>query len=110
MHQSNSLRLVRGDHFSRQAKLVGKSLSAQSRQALRASITRQDSQLYFRLAQPGCLAREPNRTGKRQFAAAAQRESINRADRGLADCFEQMKHSLSEPRKILSANGSLFCR
>src|SRR5271166_5761554 len=83
-------------------------LSAQSRQALRASIPRKNSQLYFRLAKPCRLARKPDRTAKRQFAATAECEAIDRANRRPPDGFEQMKYPLAKERKLLPVNGSLL--
>ena len=81
--QSDALRFFRRNHFAGQAKFVRHALAAQSRQPLRSAIPWQNSQLHFRLSQLRRLARDSNRARECQLAAAAQRESINRADRRL---------------------------
>src|SRR5467141_2421637 len=105
--QADALRFFRRDHFAGKAKFMRHSLAAQPRQALRSAITWQDPEFHFRLTEFRRLAGDPNGTGKRQLAAAAQCKSIDRADRWFPHRFQQMENPLSEERKFLAVDRCL---
>src|SRR5438309_1158249 len=84
---TNAKRIIGRNHFSRQAQFVSDSLAAQAGKPLRSAIAREDSKFYFGLPEPCGLARETHRTGQRHFASAAQRETVDRRDRGLSQRF-----------------------
>src|SRR5437667_2707297 len=79
--QPDALCFFRRNHFACQAQFVRHAFAAQSRQALRPAVSRQNSQLHFRLPELRGLAGDSNGAGTRQLAPAAQRKSIARAAR-----------------------------
>src|ERR1700676_1292442 len=94
--QADAKSLLRRNHFSRQAQFVRNSLSAQAGKPLRSAVAGDDSELYFRLPEFRGLACQTDRAGQRQFTTAAQREAIDRRDRGLSQRFELMKNTLAK--------------
>src|ERR1700674_1085936 len=107
VHQADALSLFRADHFSRKAKFVRDAFAAKARQPLRPSITRNNSKLHFRLPQSRSLAGQTNRASECNLATPAEREAIDRANRRLTHCLEQMQNSLPEKREFLSAHRRL---
>src|SRR5438445_6338970 len=65
-------------------------------------MARQKTSLYFGVAERRGFAGGSHRATQSQFAAAAERKTVDRADRRLADSFEKMEHALAKQRKILS--------
>src|SRR6266403_1606530 len=107
IHNSDTLRLFRGDHFAGKAKFVRHTLAAQPRQPLRSAVTGKDPEFHFRLAELRRFAGDSNGAGKRQLAAASQRKSIDRADRWLPHRFQQMENALAEERKFFAVDRCL---
>ena len=94
IHQADAQRLFGRDHFARKNQLVRDSLAAQPRQPLRSAVSGKNAEFHFRLAQSCVAARNAHRAGKRQFAAAAQCESVDRRNRRLSQRFEPVKNFL----------------
>src|SRR5438093_10923106 len=105
--QPDALCFFRRNHFAGQAQFVRHAFAAQSRQALRSAVSRQNPQLYFRLPELRGLACDSDGARKRQLAPAAQRKSIDRADRRLPHRLQQMKNTLPEKRKFLAIDRCL---
>ena len=77
-------------------------LRDKTRQALGPAVAGHDAELHFRLAKPGILARQAERAGHGEFAAAAQSIAVHRRDDGFAQVFDQVEHVLAEERKLLA--------
>ena len=107
IHQTNALRLLGGNHFPRQAKLMRHTFAAETRQPLRTAIAGQNSQFHFGLAQLGGLTGDANRAGKRQFTAAAQRKSVNHTNGRFSHRLQQMENALAVQRKLFAIHRSL---
>ena len=105
IHQPDPLRLFRRNHFARQTQFMRHAFAAQPRQPLRSAVTRNNSELHFRLPQLRRLARDADRARQRHLASAAQRKPIDRANRRLPHRLQQMKHALPKQRKIFSIDG-----
>ena len=82
--------------------------AAKTRQALRAAIAGQKAKFHFGLAEPRIFAGDANGAAKRQFAAAAEREAINRRNRGLAHGLELVKGRLAEQRIFFALDRGLL--
>src|SRR5207249_7432226 len=82
-------------------------LPDETRQALRAPISRRDPQLHLRLSELRILAGDPDMTRHRQLAAAAERESVDRGDHRLAAGLEAPEDRLPALRARFAVEGPL---
>src|SRR5882762_10164992 len=105
--ETDAKRLIGRNHFSGQAQFVSNSLAAQAGKPLRPAIARENSKFYFGLPELGCLARETHRTGQRHFTSAAQRETVDRRDRGFSQRFQPVQDALPKQRGVSSAHRGL---
>src|SRR6266849_4634097 len=105
--QADAQRFFRRDHFARKTKFVRHALAAETRQPLRSTITWQDPEFHFRLPKFRPLAGDSDGARKRPLAAATERKSIDRTDRGLAHRFQQMENALAEEREFLAVDRCL---
>src|SRR5271170_2994090 len=83
-------------------------LAAQTRQPLRTAVTGNNSQLHFWLSQLGVAAGDAQRTRQSQLASAAQREAIDRGDRGFPQRLEAMNNFLAVQSKFPAVHRSLL--
>ena len=99
------MRLLGGDHFAGKQQLHGNALAHQAGQALRSAIAGNDAELDFRLTEFGILTGQAHGARQRDLAAAAQRESVDAGDHGLAAVLDQVQHRLAAVRVFLGGHG-----
>src|SRR5260221_7536595 len=95
IYQPDAVGFLRGNHYSREKNLHGQSSADQPRQALRATIARDDAKLYFGLAELCVLAGQAYGARHGDLAAAAQSEAVNASDHGLAQVLNQIQCGLA---------------
>ena len=81
---------------------------AQTRQPLRTAVTRNNSQLHFRLSQFRVAAGDAQRARQSQLAPAAQRETVDRGNRRFPQRLEAMNNFLSVQSKFPAVHRSLL--
>jgi hypothetical protein len=110
IHQADSEGFIGLYHVAGEKNLQGAAFADKARQALRAAIAGDDSELDFRLTEVGILRGNSHRTGQSQFAAAAESKAIYGGDDGLAAVFNQGKQGLAALGKRLCFNRAEPCK
>jgi hypothetical protein len=90
--------------ISGQNDLQGKTLADQTRESLRATGPRNDTQLDFRLTKPGGFRGQSDGASQCGFAAASQGKAIDCRDHRLAEILDEIKGFLSVPGKLFRLN------
>ena len=75
----------------------------QPRQALRAAVARDDPERDLGQSEHRVLRREPQMTGERQLASAAEGVPVDGGDHRLGRLLEHVEHALAEARDVLGA-------
>src|SRR4029077_7967813 len=94
--EPDTVSLLCVDHFSRKDELQGSTLADEARQALRSTAAWNESQCHFWLAEFCVLRRHSHCARHCCFAAATQREAVDRSDHGLAEVFDEIENRLAE--------------
>ena len=108
VHQTDSQRLLGGDHFSGQNQLVRDSFAAQAGQTLRAAIAGQNSE-SSPPAGPVCAVRLAMRIVQASASShpPPERETVDRRDRRLSQRFEHVKDRLPAQSGVLAVQSGL---
>src|SRR5581483_757617 len=93
-----------GDHLPGEDLLHRESLAYQTRQTLRAAVTRDNSEFDLGLADFGVFASETHGAGQGDLAAAAESEAVNAGDHRLPEIFDQVQDGLTFVGVLLAAN------
>src|SRR5690348_4458970 len=86
--------LLRTDHFPGHHQLQGQARTCKPGQSLGAAVSRNDSQVYLRLPEPGRFRGYPEMTRHGQLASSAQRVSVHRSYKRLRAVFYMPKGPL----------------
>src|ERR1051326_2842951 len=101
IHQPDAVRLLRGNHFSREQDLHGQPRAYKPRKALRAAIAGNNAELDLRLAELGIFAGQAHGAGHGNFTSAAEGKAIDAGDYRLAEVLNQVERGLALVRVCL---------
>ena len=94
--QADAKRLGGVDHAAAEDQFQRAALPHQPREALRAGETGREAELDLGLAELRGVGRQPHRARHRELASAAQGETVDRGDHGLAQLLDHVEHALPE--------------
>src|SRR5438270_9481127 len=100
IHQSILKCSGRIDHITTQQKFECSSFSNEMYQALRSSVTRNQSEVYFRLAKSCIFTGNTEVTGHGEFTSTTQCETIYCSYNGFGTLFNSEKYFLSRPCQL----------
>src|SRR5207247_1711739 len=106
--EPDAIRFLGVDHFTREDQLQSHAFADQSRQTLRAAVSRRDAQLHFGLSKLRVLTGNSDVARHRQLATAAQREAIDRGDDWFAARLDAPQDTLATLRPRFSVEWSLL--
>ena len=105
VHQADSKSFCSINHGAGEQQLERSRGPDQPRQALGATIARDQPQLGFRQAQPRVTGRQTQLAAQSQLAAPTQREAIDAGDHRFAAGFDKLHHCVTAMRQSLARSG-----